>query len=233
MFALLEQRPRGVERTPGLYALFDMILQIAPRCDNADELTSECFVKWLAAARGCRSAQGQWSPLDRSVAAVLTKMVMDDPKQATAAHAQLQEWLGSEIDEMMRRSLAPSAERIDERRIGPGVNQASWDAAWDTMLATTTPWAAAKALEKSIDVGGPLRIPNGLTVEEIDAIRAVIAGEVKKDSVIIGPVDRTRKASCPRCNYLLPAVQRARLRECHVATCDNPRCNRVIVNTSH
>ncbi|GMO20757.1 hypothetical protein BwSF21_14820 [Bradyrhizobium ottawaense] len=233
MFALLEQRPRGPDRVSGLYALFDMILQIAPRCDNADELTRECFAKWLAVARGCRRGQGQFSPLDRSVAAVLTKIVMEDPNQATIAHAQLQEWVGSEVDEVTKQSLTPNAERIDERRVAPGVGQTSWDAAWNGMLATTTPWAAVKALEKSMGGDGPLLFPNGLTVDEINEIRAVVNKDAKKDSVLIGPIVRGRNAACPRCNYLLPAVQRARLWECHVATCDNPRCHRVIINTSH
>lgn len=233
MFSLLEQRPRGADRIAGLYALFDLILQIAPRCDDGDELTSECFAKWLAAARGCRSKQDRVTPFDRSVAAVLTKIVMDDPQQARVAHAQLQEWLGLELDQGMTRSLSPDTQRIDERRIAPGVGQTNWDAAWHAMLATTTPWAAAKALEKSMGAGGPLFVPNGLTVDEIDAIRAVANGEARKDTVLVGPIDRARKAPCPNCGYILPAMQRARLWECHVATCDNPRCHRVIINTAH
>jgi hypothetical protein len=233
MFALIEKRPLGTERIPGLYALFDMILQIAPRCENADELTDGCFAKWLAAARGCGNAEGKLSALDRSVAAVLTNLVMDDPKQSTAAHAQLQEWIGSEVSEMARLFLAPVAERIDERRIAPGVNQASWDAGWKAILATTTPWAAVRSLEKSIMTGSPLSFPDGLTLDEVDAIRAVVNGEAKKDSVVIGAIDRSRNAACPTCGYVLPGMQRARLWEHHVTTCDNPRCHRVIINTSH
>lgn len=233
MFALLEKRPAGAQRIPGLYALFDMILQIAPRCENADELTDECFAKWLFTARGCRNGDDKLSALDHSVAAVLTKLVMDDPEQSTVAHSKLQEWLKSEVGEAVKRSLAPAAERIDERRIAPGASQAGWDAAWNAMLATRTPWASVKSLEKSIQTGSPLSFLDGLTVDEIAEIRAVMIGEAKKDGVIIGPIDRSRNVACPSCGYVLPAMQRARLWEHHVATCDNPRCHRIIINTSH
>ena len=140
VFGLIEQRPAGVGRIPGLYSLFDMILQIAPRCEDGDAFAAECLTRWLAAARGCRDKQGRLSPLDRSVAAVLTKTVMDDPRQAAIAHARLQEWFESEIGEEMKQSLAPRAESIDERRIVSGASQAGWDSAWNTMLATTTAW---------------------------------------------------------------------------------------------
>ena len=68
------------------------------------------FPQWLAAATGYGSAEVKLSPLDRSIPAVL--MVMDDPKHATVAHARLQEWVGSEVSEMVMR--APTLEKIDE-----------------------------------------------------------------------------------------------------------------------
>src|SRR5262245_32325521 len=147
MFALLEKRPAGPSRVPGLYALFDMIVQIAPRCDDAEELMLGCLAKWIAAAQGCRLAGGEFDALDKCVAAIVTKWVMDDPEKAVRSHEALQRWLGAELDERTVIVLEPDAAGLDERRLVPSAVQVGWSAAWGTIVSTTTPWAMAKALE--------------------------------------------------------------------------------------
>jgi hypothetical protein len=232
MFAMLEKRTAGPDRIPGLYALFDMIVQIAPRCDEADELTLECSIKWLKAAQGCRVADGQFDALDKCVAVIVTKWVMDDPDKAVNSHAELQHWLGSALDETATRALEPDAASLDERRLAPGAVQASWSTAWRTILSTETPWAMASALEAALRNGGTLNIPAGVTEEEADILHSVASGKTKSDRVVALRNWRKGRAACPACHLILPWMQQGQLRSTRVATCDNLRCKRVIIDIS-
>jgi hypothetical protein len=232
MFAMLEKRAAGPSRIPGLYSLFDMIVQIAPRCDDAEELMLECSTRWIMAAQGCRVAGGELDALDKCVAAIITKWVMDDPDKAVRSHAMLQRWLGAALGERARCALEPDADGLDERRLAPGAVQAGWSTAWHSILSTTTPWAMANALESALRTGGTLTLPAGVTKAESDVLRAVASGKAEADRVVTLKVRQKGKAACPACCLILPAIQRDRLQSLRIATCDNFRCNRIIIDIS-
>ena len=54
MAELLAALPSGPARVPALYLLFDMIVGIAPHCDEPEALTFDCLRRWLTLAEGCR-----------------------------------------------------------------------------------------------------------------------------------------------------------------------------------
>lgn len=231
MFAMLERRPVGSGRVPGLYSLFDMMVQIAPRCDESDELIISCSARWLAAAQGCRSTEGEFTDLDRCVAMILTKYVMDDPTKAVRSHVALQRWLGGELTEAAILALEPDAEHLDARRLVPGAVQQGWSAAWRTIVSTSTPWSMANALVASLSNGDTPSLPKEVTKEEAAILRAVADGRSKPDRIAIVNVGQDNRA-CPRCHIVLPHVQRARINSVRIATCGNFRCNRIIVDIS-
>src|SRR5205823_1231756 len=95
---MLAKVPSGPARIQGLHALFDMIVQIAPRCAEPETLTLDCLNGWLELARGCRGNGPPVDILDRSVALILTKWCMDGTRNAEACHSWLQGWFGGTLD---------------------------------------------------------------------------------------------------------------------------------------
>ncbi|WP_134500633.1 phospholipase D family protein [Microvirga pakistanensis] len=232
MFTMLKARPVGPERAPGLHVLFDMIIQIAPRSDQPEELTLDCLRRWMSLALGCRTGGEGVDGLDRAAAAIVTKWAMDDPENATGCHAALQRWFGRVLDEDIIRDLEPDPFGLDERRLAPDATEAGWHAAWTSVIPTTTPWFAANALYKALRNGEAIEIPREATADEIDILRRVASGDAKANRVVAMQTRPSKKINCPACHIALSAVQQARLVKHRLASCSNTFCNKVIVDLS-
>jgi hypothetical protein len=71
-----------------------------------------------------------------------------------------------------------------------------------------------------------------VTEEEADILHSVASGKTKSDRVVALRNWRKGRAACPACHLILPWMQQGQLRSTRVATCDNLRCKRVIIDIS-
>jgi hypothetical protein len=232
MLDMLNAMPSGPARTLGLFVLFDMIVQILPRCDQGDELTPKYLKAWLDAARWCRASKDGFDALDRCVGAVLTRDVMENPAKAISSHSTLQRWLGAEIDEAAISAMEPNTSNLDVSRLAPAALQEGWTSAWRAIVSTTTPWAVARAIQSALLRGHIPVLPEGTSSEEASLLRRVASGEVARDRVVFLTKRRSGRTACPRCSIQLPRSKEARLNSLRVETCGGFRCGRVIVNVA-
>jgi hypothetical protein len=231
MLDMLNTMPSGRARAPGLFVLFDIIVQILPRCDQGDELTPK-YKAWLNAARGCRASKDGFDALDRCVAAVLTKDVMENPAKATSSHSTLQRWLGAETDEAAISAMEPNTSNLDVSRLAPAALQDGWTSAWRAILSTTTPWAVAHAIQSALLSDHIPVLAKGTSNEEASLLRRVASGEVARDRVLFLTERRSGHTACPRWSIQLPRSKEARLNSLRIETCGGFRCGQVIVNVA-
>lgn len=233
MALMLATIPVGTARAPGLHLLFDMVVMIAPRCEEADELTRHCFESWMKLARGCRVNGAAFDPLDRSAAVVLTKWTMDGVRRPEFCHGELQRWFGRELDPAIIAHLEPdpdNPDRLEERRLSPETTVQVWQKAWSAMTSAVTAWARVNALYTALQTGALWECPAGAEPREESVLRCITSGSKKIDrlGIITKPLGKT--GACPRCSYTLPVGDLHRLRATRIASCCH--CQRVLLDVS-
>ena len=230
MAELLAALPSGPARVPALYLLFDMIVGIAPHCDEPEALTFDCLRRWLTLAEGCREPGAPPHALDRSITAVLVKWTMEHLREPVACHSELQKWVGGVLDDTPLREFEPNPLGLDERRLAPDATPEGWNSAWRAMTSTTTPWASACALVCALESGSPWQAPPGASPEELSALQRIASGRVGMGKMAVIAGKPGRGTCCPACRMELPLAERSRLRTGRIATCG--WCQRVVLDLS-
>lgn len=231
LFEKLEALPLGAARAPGLFVVFDMMIQIVPRTEASDELLPVLLRRWLWAASKARPTDTDTTTLDQCFCVIATRLVIDYPALAPQMHHALQSWIGGELDDEFKILFEPAAGGLEERRIYPVGTAEEWQAAWLEIVTSRTLWSAMNELRMSIAVGGQITVPAGADDSESRIILKVAKGNAAADRISYMSERRT-KPNCPRCHTGLPAVQASRLKRGGIATCTNIRCNRVVIDVS-
>ncbi|MBY5660450.1 phospholipase D family protein [Rhizobium leguminosarum] len=233
LFLKLEEAPAGPMRAPGLFVLFDMMIQIVPRTEAPDELLHYLMRRWLRAAMGVRSSLPDTTSLDQCVSIIAARIVIFDPKQAPRMHGVLQTWIGGELDEDFKLLFEPTASGTEERRIYPEGRDVEWKQAWALIVTSKTQWSLMKELKHSLDVGAKVvAIPQDASQMERSTIEKVALGKAKLSNIVYLTSRRSPKVACPACNMGLALEQRGRLNAKRIASCTSMRCGRVVIDLS-
>ena len=227
MVARLEAVPPGPDRDPGLHLLFDMVVSVAPGCEDGEVLTLECLKGWLSLALNRPKRAEPPDALDREIAATLTKLVMDKIA-AVECHAKLQQLFEGDPDTATLRLIEPDPLGLDEQRLAPGATPEGWKAAWTEMLSAITPWARMSALEIAIRGGASWDAPKEATVKELALLRRVASGTSRADMLAVMRRRENNVFACPGCHRELTPNERARLKAARIGSCH--WCSRLILN---
>jgi len=227
MVARLVTVPPGPDRDPGLHLLFDMVVSIAPGCEDGETLTIECLRRWLAVAVERPKRLGPPDALDKEIAASLTRLVMDKVP-AAECHAQLQQLFGGEPDTATLQLIVPDPLGLDERRLAPGATAEGWRAAWAEMLSAVTGWSVMSTLVSAIRSGASWTAPTGATKDEIALLGRVADGTSQPDKLVVMHERQHNLIACPKCHLQLTPHERGRLKLARVCSCN--LCGRVILN---
>ncbi|WP_417433676.1 hypothetical protein [Hoeflea sp.] len=234
LFNKLEEHPAGSARAPGLFILFDMMIQIVPRTETPDELLPILLQKWLSAAANARPTDTDPTALDQCMAIIATRIVIGDPAQAGKMHAVLQSWLRGALDDDFKLLFEPSVRGIEERRIHPNGLEEEWKLAWSLIVGSRTQWSVLNDLRNALASGSrDIVMPDGASPAEWAAIRKIADGTGRPDKIAYLTTKRPGVVGCPKCHTGLPAEQRARLVKNRIATCTGSlRCRRIIIDVS-
>ena len=222
--------PLSFPKGPGFHALFDMALKIAPRCEKGEELEARLLDKWLQEARRHRDGRAGYDDLDRCVAALCTRKVMDDPAKARAAHDTLQRWLHGELDGHAINELEPRAENPEVAALRPSASQSEWTGAWLRIIETETSYSAVSRMMADFDAGRAFEPPSGVSPGVIDALRRLAGSPRSRDRVALISKEQSGQSACPRCYIVLPREAANELRTRRITMCRS--CGRVVVDTS-
>jgi hypothetical protein len=233
LFLKLEEHPPGETRAPGLFVLFDMMIQIVPRSEAPDELLHYLMRRWLRAATGVRSSLADTTSLDQCTSIIATRIVISDSRQAPRMHGVLQTWTGGELDHDFKLLFEPTASGTEERRIYPEGRDTEWKVAWSQIVGSKTQWSLMKELKHSLDAGEQVvPIPRDASPEERRIIERVAARKSRTDNIVYLTSRRSSKVACPACNMGLALEQRGRLNARRIASCTSMRCGRVVIDLS-
>lgn len=233
LFLKLEEYPAGEVRAPGLFVLFDMMIQIVPRSEAQDELLHYLMRRWLRAATGVRSSLRDATSLDQCTSIIAARISIFDPMQAPRMHAVLQTWVGGELDEDFKLLFEPTSSGTEERRIYPEGRDGEWKQAWASIISSKTQWTLMKDLKHSLDVGAKVvAIPRDANHEERSIIERVALGKAKPSRIVYLTSRRSPKVACPACNMGLALEQRGRLNAKRIASCTSMRCGCVVIDLS-
>lgn len=233
LFLKLEDHPPGATRAPGLFVLFDMMIQIVPRTEAPDELLHYLMRRWLRAAAGIRSSLADTTSLDQCTSIIVTRIVISDAKQASRMHGVLQTWTGGELEDDFKLLFEPTASGTEERRIYPEGQDAEWKLAWGMIVGSKTQWSLMKELKHSLEVGAQVvAIPQDASAMERSIIEKVASGKSKPNNIVYLTTRRSAKIACPACNMGLAMEQRSRLNARRIASCTSMRCGRVVIDLS-
>lgn len=227
MVSRLGAVPPGPDRDPGLHLLFDMVVSVAPGCEDGEALTLECLKGWLSLALNRQKRSGPPDALDREIAATLTKLVMDKAA-AAECHAKLQQLFEGDPDAATLRLIEPDPLGLDERRLAPGATPEGWKAAWTEMLSAVTSWSRMKALEIAIRRGAHWDAPKEATAKEIALLRRVANGTSRADMLVVTRRRENNVFACPGCHRELAPNERVRLKAARIGSCH--WCSRLILN---
>ena len=233
MAGMLATIPVGLVRVPALHVLFDMVIKIAPRCEDTEVLTLDCFKRWMELAHGCRTDGGAVDALDRSVALVPTQWTMDGVRRPVDCHSELQRWFGRPLDAALLNDLEPdpdNPERWEERRLAPRATAEDWKMAWRTMTAAVTPFGEVSALYAALRSGKPWECPKGVEPEEEALFGRIANRRSSVDRLAVITARPGSIAACPRCNTVIPLGELNRLHAHRIASCRV--CQRVLFDLS-
>lgn len=233
LFKKLDEHPPGSNRVPGLFILFDMMIQIVPRTEAPDELLSVLIEKWMRAAADARPTETDPTLLDQCMSILTARMVIENPALAPRMHGVLQSWLGRALDDDFKLLFEPYSEGLEERRIYPGGTADEWKRAWSNITNSTTHWGIIDELRRAILAGASnIVLPECVSAEEGMAIKKAADGTGRPGKIVYITSRRTGAASCPGCNIVLATEQRSRLRKDRIASCKGISCSRVIIDVS-
>ncbi|APH72867.1 phospholipase D-like domain-containing protein [Aquibium oceanicum] len=232
LFARLEQVPAGSARGNGLYVLFDMIVRIIPRAEEGERLLAPYLERWLTLAKGARPLGDDQVGLDDCVAAVVSRLVIGDRDKAVTMHEFLQSWISGEVPDSFASERSPKAGSLNQQLLGRGFAQEEWSAAWRSILRTRTTWNTVNDLRRTLLARvTSFVVPEGATDQEVAVFRRYVAGEGRPDRIYWLERHYAARPAC-RCGHNFPGMQEKRLRTLRLATCDNIRCGRVVVDVS-
>ncbi|CAK07653.1 conserved hypothetical protein [Rhizobium johnstonii 3841] len=233
LFEELVRVPPGPARAPGLFLVFDMIAKIAPRSSLGEELTPRLLAKWLQTAAGSRPVDVDPTGLDECVAATVSRLVIGDPGKAQAMHEFLQAWTGGEVPEEFAVPCEPQAGKLNEEALAPGMTQSQWTQTWSSILETKTPWNKMNDLRKALATkDGPYVTPAGATIDEEVTISRYSTRQGRDDRIVWMATKYDKRPGCPKCGHGFPGVKASKFRRHRIATCENYRCGRVVIDVS-
>ncbi len=227
MVARLEAVPPGPDRAPGLHLLFDMVVSVAPGCEDGEALTLECLKGWLSLALNRPKRTGPPDALDREIAATLTKLVMDKVA-AVECRAKLQQLFEGDPDAATLQLIEPDPLGLDERRLAPGATPEGWKAAWTEMLSAVTSWSRMSALEIAIRRGAFWDAPKEATAKGIALLRRVASGTSRADMLAVMRRRENNVLACPGCHRELTPNERVRLKAARIGSCH--WCSRLVLD---
>ncbi len=232
VFSKMEQVPAGAARGSGLYVLFDMIARIVPRSEEGERLLPPYLERWLTLAKGARPQDEDQAGLDECVAAVVSRLVIGDRDKALKMHEFLQSWIGGEVPNSFAADRLPMAGALNQELLGKGFSQEEWSGAWRSILATRTTWNTVNDLRSALLAGNTSFVaPEGATDQELAVFRKFLAKEGRPDRIYWMVHPYVTRPAC-RCGHNFPGLQEKRLKNTRLATCDNVRCGRVVVDVS-
>ena len=220
----------GVNRAPGLFVIFDMLVQIVPRTETHDELLVALIAKWIRAAAHARPTDTDPTALDQCISLLAARSVIANDALVEKMHAALQSWLGRALDQEFIDLFEPSATGLEEGRLYPGGSDGEWKHAWKAMVSCRTDWSIMNDLVQSLLDGEDIVLPEAATPDEKRILKQAADKSGRQDRIAYLKSGRTERQGCPRCGHVLSGVEQSRLARHRIATCGNFRCGRVVID---